>query len=98
MQNQVPVEYTVTHHDQWRKKLFVALCRTYDLRTYRYKGQKHTTVVVRLGPQLMDERVWPEYLKQAALMDSLVEEIVGELISKIGSTEEDIVADERIGQ
>jgi hypothetical protein len=33
--------------DQWQRRLFYALCRRYGLEPYRYKGQRHTTVMVR---------------------------------------------------
>ena len=33
--------------DQWQRRLFSALCRRYGLEPYRYKGQRHTTVMVR---------------------------------------------------
>lgn len=39
------IEYTVRLGDRWHKRLFVALCNKYELRTYRYKNQKYTTTI-----------------------------------------------------
>jgi hypothetical protein len=42
-----PVEMKFTMPDAWSVKLFVALCRRYGLRPYRYARQRRTTVMVR---------------------------------------------------
>ena len=33
--------------DQWSRKLFLALCRRYGLKPFRYPRQRHSTVVLR---------------------------------------------------
>ena len=54
--------------DQWQRRLFLALCRRYGLKPYRYRGQRHTTVVLRAPRSFIDNTLWPEYLElQAAL-------------------------------
>jgi hypothetical protein len=35
-----PVEYKFTLTDVWSRKLFLALLRRYDLKPYRYRGQR----------------------------------------------------------
>jgi hypothetical protein len=60
--------------DQWQRRLFSALCRRYGLEPYRYKGQRHTTVMVRAPQRFVDTTLWPEYLElQAALHNWLNE-------------------------
>ena len=44
---QPPPEIKFSMPDQWQRRLFSALCRRYGLEPYRYKGQRHTTVMVR---------------------------------------------------
>jgi hypothetical protein len=34
--------------DRWHQKLFVALCRRYGLKPYRERGQRYTTIMVRM--------------------------------------------------
>lgn len=41
--------------DQWQRRLFTALCRRYGLEPYRYKRQRHTTIIVR-APRSFVER------------------------------------------
>jgi len=84
-----PIEYNVPLGNYWKKKLFVALCRKYQVRTYRYKRQKYTTIMIRANPNFVDNVLWPEFKKYSALLEELVEEIIGDLISQIHDVNED---------
>ena len=42
-----PIEYTFTMSNMWSRKLFVALLRRYDIQSYRYYRQRHTTVMAK---------------------------------------------------
>src|SRR5690349_3774657 len=44
-----PVEYRLTAGDGWSAKLLLALCRRYGLAPYRYRGQRRTTVMVKVS-------------------------------------------------
>src|SRR5690348_4841110 len=39
-----PVEFRFSLPDTWSRKLFLSLLRRYDLKPYRYRGQRRTTV------------------------------------------------------
>jgi hypothetical protein len=84
-----PMEYTVRLHSRWEKKLFVAICSKYGLRTYRYMRQKYTTAMVRVAKPFMDLVLWPEYNKYASILHKLTEEISTDLISKIHLVKEE---------
>jgi hypothetical protein len=56
-----PVEMKLTFPDSWARRLFVALCRRYDLHPYRYKRQRHTTVMLRVPKSFVDTVLWPEF-------------------------------------
>lgn len=84
-----PIEYTVRLHSRWEKKLFVAICSKYGLRTYRYMRQKYTTAMVRVAKPFMESVLWPEYNKYASILHKLTEEISSDLISKIHLGKED---------
>ena len=43
-----PIEMQFSMPDGWSRQLFVALCRRYDLKPYRYHRQKRTTVMLRV--------------------------------------------------
>ncbi len=55
------VEMTFTLQNPWSRDLFIALCRRYELRPYRYKRQRHTTVTVRAPRSFIDGTLWPEF-------------------------------------
>jgi hypothetical protein len=86
-----PVEYKVSLDNHWKKKLLVALCNKYKIRTYRYKGQKHTTVRFWAISSFIDTVLWPEFKKYADLLEDLVQEIVTGLIDQIHEVKEDEV-------
>jgi hypothetical protein len=96
-QVQLPIEYHVTLHSIWQKNLFVALCNKYNLKTYRYPRQKHTTTMTRISPALMDELLWPEYKKYSAMLQELIEDVVDSIITKIGKVEEETIISGQIG-
>lgn len=64
------LEMQFTLPDQWQRRLFSALCRRYGLEPYRYKRQRHTTVMVRVPKSFAAKTLWPEYLQ---LKDALNE-------------------------
>lgn len=64
------VEMQITLSDLWQRRLFTALCRRYGLKPFRYRRQRHTTVMVRVVQTFFDKTLWPEYLE---LRDALNE-------------------------
>jgi hypothetical protein len=66
--------------DQWQRRLFSALCRRYGLEPYRYKGQRHTTVMVRAPQRFVDQTLWPEYLELQAALHSRLNEATERII------------------
>ena len=55
------LELKFTFPDLWARRLFVALCRRYELAPYRYKRQRYTTVMLRAPRSLIDVTIWPEF-------------------------------------
>ena len=86
-----PIEYTVPLSNYWKKKLFVALCNKYQIRTYRYKRQKYTTTMLRANPHFVDNVLWPEFNKYSAMLEELIEVIINDLISQIHEVKEEEV-------
>ena len=54
IKTQPPPETTFSLPDSWQRRLFLALCRRYGLELYRYRSQRHTTVVVRAPRAFVD--------------------------------------------
>ena len=55
------IELKFTFPDHWARRLFIALCRRYELNPYRYKRQRRTTVVLKAPRSFVDATLWPEF-------------------------------------
>ena len=67
-------EFKFSMADQWQRRLFIALCRRHGIPPFRYKRQRHNTVVIRARSSFVNQKLWPEYLDlEAALQDYLNE-------------------------
>jgi hypothetical protein len=53
-----PVEMKFGLPDEWSVRLFVALCRRYGVRPFRYTRQRRTTIMVRAPRRFFDTVVW----------------------------------------
>jgi hypothetical protein len=79
--------------DQWSRRLFIALCRRYGLRPFRYPRMHRQSVVVKVPQSFLDQVLWPEFAEiNAALSDYLAditdEVIRAEVYKEAGEAEE----------
>jgi len=79
-QTEQPVETQFTLSDQWSRRLFTALCRRYGLEPYRYRRQRHTTVVVRAPRSFVNSTLWPEFLQIKDALDGYLNEATERII------------------
>ena len=81
-----PVEYRFTLADAWSRRVFLALLRRYDLAPYRYRGQRHTTVMVKVSKRFVDETLWSEFQQidgtLRRYLDEVTERVITEVIHK----------------
>ena len=77
-----PVEFRFSIPDTWSRKLFVSLLRRYELKPYRYRGQRRTTVVVKAPRRFVDETLWPEFQQLNAALRTYLEEITDRVIAE----------------
>ena len=75
-----PVELQFTMPDPWSVQLFVALCRRYGFRPYRYKRQRRTTVMVRAPKRAFDDVVWRQFTDLHTDLQIYLEETTSKLI------------------
>jgi hypothetical protein len=73
-------ETKITMPDQWQRRLFTALCRRYGLEPYRYKGQRHNTVMIRAPRRFVDLTLWPEYMQLQAALNSWLNQATERII------------------
>jgi len=55
------IELKFSLPDRWSVQLFIALCRRYGFRPYRYPRQRATTVMVKAPQRLFDAMVWRQF-------------------------------------
>ena len=94
---QPPVEYKFTMRDNWSRKLLVALARRYDLKPYRYRRQRHTTVMLRVPKRFVDETLWPEFNELDHVLRDTLESATDQVIRQVfeQETEEPEVREEQ---
>lgn len=76
-----PLEYRFTLGDVWARKVFLALLRRYDLKPYRRRGQRYTTVMVRVPKRFVDETLWPEFEQLSATLRTYLDEITDRVVA-----------------
>ena len=78
-----PVEYHFSMGDMWSRKVFVALLRRYDITPYRYKRQRHTTVMARVPHTFVDETLWPEFQEFSNTLKRYLSEVTERVVSEV---------------
>ena len=69
-----PVEMRFSLPDPWARHLFIALCRRYGLRPYRYTHMRQQSVILRAPRSFLDKVLWPEFQEiNAALAEYLAQ-------------------------
>lgn len=78
-----PIEYKFTLADAWSRRVFLALCRRYDLVPYRRRGQRYTTVMLKVPRRFVDETLWPEYVQLSDTLRIYLEEVTERVVSEV---------------
>lgn len=75
------MEFRFTLTDTWSRKLFLSLLRRDDLKPYRYRGQRRSTVMVRVPKPLVNDTLWPEFQQINAAMRAYLDEVTDRIIA-----------------
>jgi hypothetical protein len=68
------VEVRFSLSDPWSRRLFIALCRRYGLRPFRYPRMQRQTIILKAPRTFVEGVLWPEFTAiNAALTDYLAE-------------------------
>ena len=70
-----PTEMQFTMPDSWSGHLFLARCRRYGLKPYRYRRQRRNTVMVRAPKGFVDQVLWPEFTELDTALQSYLHEV-----------------------
>ena len=77
-----PVEFAFNLRDRWSHKLLIALLRRYQIRPYRYRGQRYTTVMARVPTGFVNETLWPEFQELDRTLATFLNEVTDRVISQ----------------
>lgn len=73
-------EFRFSISDPWSRQLFVALCRRYGLRPFRYSRMHRRSVVVQGPRSFVDGVLWPEFEELSVALTSHLGEITDRII------------------
>lgn len=85
-----PIDFKFTLLDVWSRRLLIALLRRYELSPFRYRGQRTTTVMVKVSKRFVDETLWPQFLDLERTLRGYLDEVTSRVISEVvhGNTSE----------
>jgi hypothetical protein len=88
--------------DVWSRQLFVALCRRYGLRPFRYRRMHRQSIIILAPKSFVEQVLWPEFEELSAALTAYLSEITEKVIREEvhGETDEADEVDEprRIGR
>lgn len=82
-QQDPPVEYRLTVADTWSAKVLLAMLRRYDLKPYRYRGQRRTTIMVRAPASFIDETLWPEFQQISTTLRAHIDQVTERILAEV---------------
>ena len=75
-----PVEIRFSVPDPWSRHMFIALCRRYGLRPYRYPRMRRQSVIVRAPETFLNTALWPEFQEINAALTEYLAEVTDKVI------------------
>lgn len=89
-------DWYFTLNEAWSRKLFGAMAKKYGLETFRYKGQRRTSLVIHTTPDKKNE-LWKQFLAAHLAMTTHIDELAERLIRQaLGEVTDDVA--ERVEQ
>ncbi len=74
------VEVRFSLPDPWSRRLFIALCRRYGLRPFRYPRMHRQSLVVTVPRTFLDQVLWPEFAEINAALSEYLADITDRMI------------------
>ena len=73
-------EFKFSVPDIWSRQLFIALCRRYGIKPFRYRRMHRQTVVVKAPRSFVEQVLWPEFQDLSAALSDYLAEVTEKLI------------------
>lgn len=90
------VEIRFSLADPWSRQLFIALCRRYGIRPYRYPRMRRQSIVISAPQSFIDDVLWAEFEQLNEALINYLAEITDKVIREevFRTTEDAEVVDE----
>lgn len=75
-------EFKFSIADPWSRQLFIALCRRYGLKPFRYTRMHRQTVMVRAPASFVHATLWPEFADLSQALTTHLHEITRKIIQE----------------
>src|SRR3546814_8662825 len=70
----------VCSSDLWSRQLFIALCRRYGIKPFRYTRMHRQTVIIRAPASFVQMTLWPEFEELSSALTAHLDEITTKII------------------
>jgi len=77
-EKEIEVKFSIS--DVWSRQLFVALCRRYGLRPFRYRRMHRQSIIIRAPKSFIEQVLWPEFEELSAALTAYLSEITERVI------------------
>ncbi len=74
------IEMKFSISDVWSRQLFVALCRRYGLRPFRYRRMHRQSIIILAPKSFVEQVLWPEFNELSAALTAYLSEITEKVI------------------
>jgi hypothetical protein len=75
-------EFKFSIPDPWSRQLFIALCRRYGIKPFRYTRMHRQTVMVRAPASFVQLTLWPEFEELSGALTAHLDEITRKIIKE----------------
>ena len=77
-EKEIEVKFSIS--DVWSRQLFVAFCRRYGLRPFRYRRMHRQTIIIMAPKSFVEQILWPEFEELSPALTSYLSEITERVI------------------
>jgi len=82
-QNDPPIEFRLTVSDGGSRKVLLALLRRYELKPFRYRNQRRTTIMVKAPASFINETLWPEFQQISETLHTYVDQLTDRVLADV---------------
>lgn len=78
MEKEIEMKFSIS--DVWSRQLFVALCRRYGLRPFRYRRMHRQSIIIWAPKTFVEQVLWREFEELSAALIAYLSEITEKVI------------------